>query len=188
MRNQNYFTNFSFILTIGLIFLGIYYRLIPHPPNFSPLIPITVLSGFILARKYNPFIAFVIPLIILFSTDLILGFYKSILFVYISFFLSSVFSFIYSSFVNFEKKINTIIHANISSLINNIWFFIFSNFGVWLTTNMYSKNLKGLTECYIMAIPFLKNSLLASIIFTTLIFAIYYFVIERIEVSQENKV
>ncbi|MFN3995794.1 MAG: DUF6580 family putative transport protein, partial [bacterium] len=125
MKNKNFIIDFSFVLTIGLILMGIYYRLIPHPPNFSPLIAITVFSGFILARKYNKFIAFVIPLIILFSTDLILGFYKSVVFVYISFLLSSIFSFIYSSFIKFDKKINVIINANISSLINNIWFFVF---------------------------------------------------------------
>lgn len=163
-----------------IIVMGIYYRLIPHPPNFSPLIPLTVFSGFVLARKINKFLAFFIPLIIMLTSDLILGTYKSMLFVYIGFFTSSLLSFIYSLFLKTTDKIKTIFHANLSSLINNIWFFLVSNFGVWLTTTMYSKDFKGLVECYIMALPFFKNSLIASLLFTTLIFGIYYLLTEKV--------
>jgi len=48
-----------------------------------------------------------------------------------------------------------------------------SNFGVWASgvlspvTNLpYEKNLNGLINCYFLAIPFFKNTLFSTIIFS----------------------
>lgn len=179
----------DFILVLLIIFLGIYYRLIPHEPNFSPLIAITVFSGFILTQKINRFLAFLIPLIILFSSDIFLGFYSSFIFVYLAFLISTISSFVYYELMKssdfLKKDWANIINSNISSLINNFIFFIISNFGVWLTGKMYPKSWQGLIECYIMAIPFLKNSIISSIIFTTLISIIYHSIERKIPITKD---
>ena len=49
------------------------------------------------------------------------------------------------------------------------WFFIFSNFGVWLTGSFYEITIHGLITCYTMAIPFFSNTFLSTIIFALLI-------------------
>lgn len=41
-------------------------------------------------------------------------------------------------------------------------FFIVSNFGVWTTFGMYPPTLAGLGACYMAAIPFYRNDLLAT--------------------------
>ena len=53
-----------------------------------------------------------------------------------------------------------------------IVFFILSNFGVFLQGG-YGYELKGFILCYTLALPFLGNSLISSIIFSFLIEVVY---------------
>ena len=167
---------------ILLISLGIFYRMIPHPPNFSPLYSISVFSSFLPIEFQNKlnnnrfwkYFSFFIPLIILFLTDLILGFYKGMIFNYFAFISFSVIS--YFTFVKL-KKMSRVLLGLILSIFSAIYFFIISNFGVWLLSGMYSKDLTGLILCYVNAIPFLGNSILSAIVFSLIIFYSYELVI-----------
>ena len=69
-------------LVLVLIIFGIISRIIPHPPNFSPVAAIALFSGL---NFFNKKIAFTIPLVILIISDFFLGFSLINLFVYISF-------------------------------------------------------------------------------------------------------
>ena len=51
------------------------------------------------------------------------------------------------------------------SLFGSLIFFIITNFGVWALGSLYEKNLKGLIECYILAIPFFGNTFLSTLVF-----------------------
>jgi len=176
LENKILNNNKRLIYIIFVIFLGIFYRLIPHVPNFSPLYSISVFSSILLSELDNKFnkllkyISFLMPLIILFITDLILGFYKGMVFNYLAFLSYSIFS--YFIFNKYNKLSKTILGL-ILSVGSSIYFFIISNFGVWLLTDMYSKDLAGFILCYINALPFLKNSIISSIIFSILIFYTY---------------
>jgi hypothetical protein len=57
-----------------------------------------------------------------------------------------------------------------------------SNFGVWVygvhspITNLpYEKNLNGLISCYFLAIPFFKNTLFSTIVFSYAAYLANYF-------------
>ena len=58
-------------------------------------------------------------------------------------------------------------------------FFIISNFGVWalgspgINDIPYDRNLNGLIECYILAIPFFGNTFISTLIFSYLAIFIY---------------
>ena len=60
----------------------------------------------------------------------------------------------------------------ICGFIGSLIFFIISNFGVWVLGSPgvldlpYEKNLNGLVECYILAIPFFGNTFLSTLIFS----------------------
>jgi hypothetical protein len=77
------------MLYIILITLGITTRLIPHLPNFTSLGTIALYSGFYLKDKKS---ALIIPLSIMFLTDLKLGAYQwqLMFFVYFSYLLISI--------------------------------------------------------------------------------------------------
>ena len=80
--------------------------------------------------------------------------------------------FVYSSlflitFIFFEIA-NKINYKNLFILgfLGSIIFYLISNFGVWAVGNIYEKNLNGLISCYFLAIPFFKNTLFSTIIFS----------------------
>ena len=62
------------IIILGLIVFAVALRLVPHPPNFSPIGAIGLFSGcyFCLKRSW------LIPIIALLISDFILGFYNPI--------------------------------------------------------------------------------------------------------------
>lgn len=50
-------------------------------------------------------------------------------------------------------------------IFSSIFFFLYTNFGWWLVSNMYPHTLDGLIQCYIMGLPFFKNNLIGNLIF-----------------------
>ena len=140
------------------LLFGLLARFLPHPTNFAPIAAIALFSARYLPKKY----AFVLPLSVMFISDLFLGFYgPTMFFVYGSFILSGIIGLISRS----QKSSSFIPVASLSS---SLVFSLVSNFGVWLTTTMYAKNLIGLQSCFIAAIPFFRNTLLSDFFYTGL--------------------
>jgi hypothetical protein len=139
-------------------------RLIPHPVNFTPIAAIALAGGVYLEKRF----ALIIPLAALFISDLFIGFHNTILFVYGSFVLIGFMGLWLKSHKKFFPVIGTII-------LSSILFFIITNFGVWLTGGgwFYPKTWQGLVECYVMAIPFFRNTLAGDLIFTGVLFGLF---------------
>ena len=144
---KNKFDRIQKIVLLIIIF-GVICRLIPHPPNFSPVTAIALFGGLNFSDKR---IAFSIPLIILFLSDLILGISIINLCVYTGF----------SIIVFLGTKIKSIKFGNI--ILSSFIFFLISNFGVWIIG--YPKNIEGLILCYAMAIPFFGYSIAGDLFF-----------------------
>jgi hypothetical protein len=56
-----------------------------------------------------------------------------------------------------------------SSLFVSISFFVISNFSVWFEWNMYPKTLSGLAACYVAALPFFRNTVVAEVLCSVLL-------------------
>ena len=160
-------------INISIVLILIFSRLIPHPPNFTPVIAVAVLSNYFFKNIY---MSLSVLFISLFLSDLMIGLYKNMLFVYFSIFVVSIIFFIYLRFVNYKNLL-------FASFLGSLIFFFISNFGVWLLGNLYEKNLDGLLECYFLAIPFFKNTILSTIFYTFLTFFCLNFLKKRIELS-----
>ena len=143
-------------ISVSLILLLTLARLIPHPPNFTPIIATAILGSYFFKNIYLSLFTIFISMLL---TDLVLGFSLITIFVYLSIFILILIFFNFRKYVNIK---NLFLYGFFGSLI----FFIISNFGFWLINDIYEKNLSGLIECYILAIPFFKNTLLATILFS----------------------
>ena len=159
---QNLFTILKKeIFPISLILILVFARLIPHPPNFTPIIAAAIVSGYFF-KNIN--LSLLTLLIVMLISDLFIGFYENVIFVYASLLLITFVFHKISNKINFK---NLFIYGFAGSLI----FFIISNFGVWALGSpgvqdiAYDKSLNGLIECYILAIPFFGNTFLSTIIF-----------------------
>ena len=144
------------IFPISLILILTFSRLIPHPPNFTPIIAMAIMSGYFFRNIY---LSLFVMLFSMLLADVFIGFYYNMIFVYLTLFLITFI------FFNISNKINSK-NLLICSLTGSLIFFIFSNFGVWFLGSLYEKSLTGLVECYILAIPFFLNTLLSTIFFS----------------------
>jgi len=149
------------IFPISLILILVFARLIPHPPNFTPIIAAAIVSGYFFKNINLSLLTLLIAMLI---SDLFIGFYENVIFVYASLLLITFVFHKISNKINFK---NLFIYGFAGSLI----FFAVSNFGVWALGSpgvydiAYEKSLSGLIECYILAIPFFGNTFLSTLIF-----------------------
>ena len=165
------------IFPIGLILILAFARLIPHPPNFTPIIAVAILSSCFFRNIYLSIATLLVSMLL---ADAFIGFYKDMLFVYISLLLIPIIFFKISSKINYK---NLFIFGFVGSLI----FYLISNFGVWLVGNLYSKDIDGLVECYYLAIPFFRNTLFSTIFYSYLgLFLIIF--INRFNLKSEKKI
>ena len=151
----------NFITAVLLILFAALSRLIPHPMNFAPITAIALFSGTYLNKKY----AFIIPIIAMLLSDAVIGFHSSMVWVYGSFVIIALIGIWLKS----HKRIGYVIGTTLAS---SIIFFVITNFGVW-TSGYYGHTLNGLTECYVMAIPFFRNSVAGDLFYVALMFGIY---------------
>jgi len=137
---------------------------LPHPPNFAPITAIALFGGVYLSRK----IAFTLPIVAMVISDIFIGYYeiKLMICVYTAFLLCVMLGF----WLKKHKKWQTILG---SSVLSALIFFILTNFAVWIFTPWYAKTLSGIIQCYVMALPFFKNTLLSSLFYTTIFFGVY---------------
>ncbi len=144
---------------LKIILLSIFARLNPHPPNMAPIGALALYSG----TNFEKAIGVLIPLSVMLLSDIFLGFHSTMIFVYGSFALI----FFLGRFLKNKTSVKNVI---ISSLTISFLFFIITNFGVWLTTSMYEKNMQGLMICYAMGLPFLKNTILGDLMYNAVFF------------------
>jgi hypothetical protein len=138
-------------------------RLIPHLPNFTAVGAMALFGG---AYFSNKKLAFAIPLIAMFLTDLILGFHNTIIAVYIAFALMVV---IGMTMIK-KKKAGNIILAAVTA---TVMFFIITNFAFWLTGIMYPMTGAGLVECYAAAIPFFGYNMAGNLFYAGVMFGLF---------------
>ena len=124
-----------------LIIFGFLMRLVPHMPNFVPIAAIALFAGTYLDKRIVPWV----PLAIMIVSDLIIGLHGVVFYTWGAF--------IVIGFMGLWLKENRT-PGNIiaASLISAIFFFVVTNFGVWLA--WYPHTWEGFAACYVKAIPF----------------------------------
>ena len=140
------------------------FRLLPHWPNVSPVAAMALFGGAYFADKR---MAFIVPFLALFLSDLFLGLHNSMVFVYTGFALTVAVGF---ALKNRVTVTNTLFAAVAASVV----FFLLTNFGSWLMSGIYVKSASGLMQAYVAGIPFFQNSLLGNLAYTVIIFGGYW--------------
>ena len=177
MKN-NRTTIFVFAL---LVIAAALYRVWGNRPfGFAPQIAMALFAGSVIKDKR---ISFLVPLLSMLVSDSIYqflysrglteirGFYNGQVLNYVLFAAITVIGF----FIN-KNKIG---HIIIGSLAGVLFFFLASNFGLWLGGGLdinnqpYPKSWSGLISCYTAGLPFLKGSLWATLLFSGFFFGVY---------------
>ncbi len=145
---------------VGVILVAAASRLIPHPPNVTPIAAMALFGG---AQFADRRLAFLVPLSAMFLSDLVIGLHRLLPVVYACFALIVGLGF----WVRPRKSFGRIAGA---TLAGSVLFFAVTNFGVWAMGSLYPKTLDGLVAAYIAAIPFFRNTLLGDALFAAVLF------------------
>ena len=157
-------------LALGLVVLLALSRLIPHPPNFTPILGMAVFSGAIINRR---FIAYLVPLTAMLLSDLYLGFHASMPIIYFSLAVCVLIG----TFI--EARVS-ILNSFLSISLGVLVFFLITNFMVWYGSGMYEFSISGLMTCYFMGLPFVQNTFISSLLYGMGAFLIYDIINKRI--------
>jgi len=164
------------ITLVLIIFTIAMFRLLPHPPNFSPIAAMALFGGACFSDKR---VAFLIPFLALLLSDFILGLHDTMIYVYAGFALTVVIGFWIRKNMNFGRIAVAVVGSS-------VLFFIISNLGAWFTSGLYPMTIEGLMQAYVAAIPFFQHSLLGNIVFTATLFAGFAFLQRKVPVLAEN--
>jgi hypothetical protein len=77
-----------------------------------------------------------------------------------------------------EEKTSAV-RVGAASLLGPTSFFLISNYAVWVAGGMYAKTLEGLGTCYLAALPFYRNDLIATALIAAAIFAVEAWVLSQ---------
>ncbi len=161
------------ILAIILITIGVIGRFIlvsyAGIPNLEIITALSLTAGIYLGGVY----AIIVPLSIIFFSDLIIGNNYIFIFTWTAFAFIGLFGVLYRKLriTNYELRITKnifikqIMGAMGLSIGSSIFFYLYTNFGWWLMSGMYEYSLSGLIRCYWMAVPFFRNNLIGNLIF-----------------------
>jgi hypothetical protein len=169
----------SIFIISGFILVAALSRLLPHPPNFTPIGASALFGAAYFTKKYW---AFIIPFIALWASDLILNniiyaeYYDS--FVWFSgdfFWVISAFALITLFGMFFLKKVK-LTNLLASSLVASALFFLITNFGTLMSGVIYPKTGAGLMMAYAAGLPFFWNTLAGDLFYVAVLFGIYEFI------------
>jgi hypothetical protein len=155
-----------FVLT--LVGVAAASRLLPHPPNFTPIAAMALFGGAFFASKR---MAFLVPLLAMGMSDVALGllsgkelgFHSTMPVVYVTFAITVCLGFL------LREHRGGLRVASVS-LAASLLFFVTTNLAVWAEGVYYAKNMTGLLTCFVAAIPFFHNTVLGDACYVAVMF------------------
>lgn len=170
------------ILISSYVLFGILTRTVWHiAPNVEFVTALTISGAYFLGRKYS----ILIPFGIMILSDLILG-------------NTSIFIFTWSAFAvawgigrviksrrfksllkGLPRSIRYLFLSELGGILFTTIFFLWTNFGVVVVSNLYPKTISGLIQSYIMGLPFLMPQLVGNIIIVPSIFMVTGVVMDK---------
>lgn len=177
MKNQH----ISLLTVILLMLAAAFSRIIPHPLNFSSVSALTLFGVAYFQRKHWAILAaFAATMIsdVVINQVLYAGryqvFYDGFYWQYLSYGLIAL------AGIFFLKKVSILRVAG-ASLSASAIFFLVSNLGCWALDGItYTKDFQGLMLCYEAGLPFLQNTILGDLFYSSALFGAYALLAQQI--------
>jgi len=154
---------FALCAIIGAAVLA---RLLPHPPNFTPLAAMALFAGAHFDRKA---LAFAVPLVAMLLSDSLLeliagaGFHGYMPAVY------GCFAAVVGLGLALRGRLSPLPVAG-AALAAAVVFFVGTNLFVWAASPLYPATPAGLAACFAAALPFFGNTVAGDLIYTGVLF------------------
>lgn len=151
------------VIIAAMLLLAAFSRLIPHPANFTAVLALALFGG---AKFKNTSLAVLVPLIAMLITDLIIGLYSLMPFVYACIAATALIG----TYVGRKSNPGFIIGA---SVVSSTLFFLVTNAAVWYHNPNFAQSSSGLMMCYDFALPFYRNQLFGDLFFNFVLFGTF---------------
>lgn len=156
------------VFILALIAVAAAARLLPHPPNFTPVAAIALFGGAVFASRR---MAFLVPLMAMFLSDMAIGWmtnagwgwHSTQPVVYLTFMVTVCLGMVL-------RQRRGVLPLATMSLAASVLFFVTTNLAVWVEGVYYAKTLTGLITCFVAAIPFFHYTVLGDACYVALMF------------------
>jgi hypothetical protein len=149
----------KYIPVVALMIIAAFTRLIPHPFNFTAIGAIALFGG---ANIQDKRLAFLLPLLVMFGTDLFIGFHRVMIPVYSCFALTVLLGI----FIQQRQNVKTI---GTASILSSVVFFLVTNLSFWYGIR-YPHTFAGAMESYTLSLPFLANQVAGDLFYNAVLF------------------
>lgn len=168
----------------GIVLAAAIARLLPHPPNVTPIAAMALFAG---AYLTNRRFAFAFPLAAMLLSDLALGYFvyggKSLLHSQPVVYVCMLCTVGMGTLISNRRSP---VQVGSAALASSILFYIVTNFAVWAGGHLYPHTGAGLAACYVAAIPFFRNSVMGDLSFAALLFGGFALLEKRLPSLREE--
>ncbi len=164
--------NLNYIISGVLILFAAILKVATFPNSFNPIIAISLFSGVIIKDKK---FAFAIPLLAMFTSDIMLEVFNITSGFYGMSQVGNYASLLFITVLGFTMKKSSIVHIGGYTILSSIIFFFLSNTNCFFfdNANYYGSGISGWTNCLIAGIPFVKNGMITDLFFSAVLFGSY---------------
>ena len=155
------------MLAFILLVIGVVSRVMFHAPNFTPVIALALFGGMTLKKGQ----AVWMPLALMILSDLVIGLHGILVFTWGSVVLVSALG-------RRQRSRRSPLGILGAGTLSAVIFFLVTNFGAWLV--MYPQTPEGLIQCYTLAIPFFRNTLISTLVYCGVLFGMHELVARRV--------
>jgi hypothetical protein len=154
------------LLAPCLVALVVAGRVMPHAPDFTPVVASALFAGMIFRSKA---LALALPIAAMLASDAVVGWHdwRVMLVVYAALLLPALLGL-------WGRRHRGIVVLLPLALGSSLMFFAASNFAVWAFSGMYTHDLAGLARCYAAALPFLRDTLTGDLVWTGALFGAWW--------------
>lgn len=146
-------------MAAGLIAIGVIGRLLLQDmPNVETLTAVTLLAGSLLGGPWAALVGFVSAA----ATDMIIGNTDILYYTWSAWAAMGVFG--YALRKREKRTVRHSLELTGMGVLGNLFFYAWTNFGVWHIGMLYPKTVDGLMQAYLMGLPFLRVQLLSTLI------------------------
>lgn len=140
---------------IILVLLASACRLLPHAPNFTPIGAMALFAG---SEFKDTRVAIGVTLVAMMLSDYLIGVDYTSFGVYFALTLSVLIG-------RYSRSSTSPKAGVLSATLSAVLFFVVTNLVVWFWSGMYPISSAGLVECFTVALPFFRNTLVSDLLY-----------------------
>ena len=156
----------------AMVVIGVCSRLLPHPDNFSPILPIALFAGASFSGWRS---AIGVTMLTMLVSDLFIGLHWTMPIVYASICLNILIGHL---FVTTRQPWT----VPFGALLGSVQFFLITN-----AACLTDFSAAGVAQCYSSALPFFKTSLIADMLFSMVLFGVFALVQQMVPALRSNR-